>query len=111
MSYGEGFGTGMLIMIFGGLVTAVYTYVFYTFIDTEFMTKMLEISRTEMLKKDMSDEQIEQALEISKKFMTPIMMAVIGYFASLFFGLIISLILAAVTKKENPNAAYNKLES
>jgi hypothetical protein len=111
MSYGEGFGTGMLILVVGGLITSIYTFVFYTFIDTEFMTKMLEISRTEMLKKDMSDEQIEQALEMSKKFMSPIMMAVFGYLASLFIGLIISLILAAVTKKENPNAAYNKLES
>lgn len=111
MTYGQGLGTGMLIAIFGGLVTAVYTFVFYSYIDPEFIDKMLEISRTEMLKKDMSDEQIDQALEMSKKFMSPIMMTVFAYIGSLFFGLIISLVLAAVTKNENPNAAYNKLES
>ncbi len=111
MSYGQGFGTGMLIMVFGGLITAVYTFVFYSYIDPEFINKTLEISRTEMLKKDMSDEQIDQALEMSKKFMSPVMMTVFAYLASLFIGLIISLILAAVIKKDNPNAAYNKLES
>ena len=111
MTYGQGLGTGMLIAIFGGLVTAVYTFVFYSYIDPEFIDKMLEISRTEMLKKDMSDEQIDQALEMSKKFKSPIMMTVFAYIGSLFFGLIISLVLAAVTKNENPNAAYNKLES
>jgi hypothetical protein len=84
MTYGQGFGTGMLIMIFGGLITAVYTFVFYTYIDTDFINKMLEIRRTEMLKKDLG---------------------------SLFFGLIISLVLAAVNKRENPNAAYNNLEA
>lgn len=111
MTYGQGLGTGMLIAILGGLVTAVYTFVFYSYIDPEFIDKMLEISRAEMLKKDMSDEQIDQALEMSKKFMSPIMMTVFAYIGSLFFGLIISLVLAAVTKNENPNAAYNKLES
>ncbi|MFY8110225.1 MAG: DUF4199 domain-containing protein [Bacteroidia bacterium] len=111
MTFGQGFGTGMLIMIFGGLITAVYTFVFYSFIDPDFINKMLEISRTEMLKKDMSDEQIEQALEMSKKFMSPIMMTIFAYLGSLFFGLIISLVLAAVNKRENPNAAYNNLEA
>ncbi|MFY8022260.1 MAG: DUF4199 domain-containing protein [Bacteroidia bacterium] len=111
MTYGQGLGTGMLILLFGGLVTAVYTFVFYSYIDPEFIDKILETSRAEMLKKDMSDEQIDQALEMSKKFMSPIMMTIFAYLGSLFFGLIISLVLAAVTKRENPHAAYNKLES
>ncbi len=111
MSFGQGFGTGMLIIVFGGLITALYTFVFYAYIDPEFVNKIMEVNRAEMLKKDMPDEQIEQALEMSKKFMTPIMMTIFGYFISLFFGLIISLILAAVTKRENPNAAYNNLEA
>jgi flagellar biosynthesis protein FliQ len=64
-----------------------------------------------MFKKDMSEEQIEQALEMSKKFMSPVMMTVFAYLGSLFFGLIISLVLAAVNKRENPNAAYNNLEA
>ena len=111
MSLGQGFGTGMLILLLGGFITSIYTYVFYSFIDTEFMSKMMEISKAEMLKKDMPEEQIEQALEMSKKFMTPIMMSIFAYLGTLLFGLIISLILAAVTKNENPNAAYSKLES
>jgi hypothetical protein len=111
MSFGQGFGTGMLILLLGGLITTIYTYVFYSFIDTEFIGKMMEINKAEMFKKEMPEEQIEQALEMSKKFMTPIMMSVFAYLGTLLFGLIISLILAAVTKHENPNAAYNKLES
>jgi hypothetical protein len=39
------------------------------------------------------------------------MMTVFAYLGSLFFGLIISLVLAAVNKRENPNAAYNNLEA
>ncbi|GAB1449457.1 MAG: DUF4199 domain-containing protein [Bacteroidetes bacterium] len=111
MSYSQGLGTGMLIVLAGSLVASLYQYVFLTFIDPEFVEKALNLAKEEMLKKEMSEDQIEQAISMSRKMMKPWVMSLIGLFGSLFFGLIINLILAAVTKKEDPNRFYSNLQS
>lgn len=111
MSYGQGLGTGMLIVLAGSAIASLYQFVFLTFIDPEFVEKALELAKEEMLKKDMPEEQMEQALSISRKMMKPWLMSLMAFVGSIFFGLIINLVLAAITKKEDPNRFYSNLQS
>jgi hypothetical protein len=53
-----------------------------------------------MEKKGMAEEQIEQAMAIMGKMMTPEITAVIGFFGAVIVGLIASAIMAAIMKKE-----------
>lgn len=51
---------------------------------------------------NMTQEQMENSLEISAKFMTPTIMSAMGILATLFFGFIISLVAGMILKKNPP---------
>jgi hypothetical protein len=65
--------------------------------------KILDQTEENMVKKGMSDEQIELALKYSAKFMQPLWMAIMSIVMYTFWGTIISLIVGIFTKKEDPS--------
>ena len=67
------------------------------------MDKMLEVQRTAMEEKGMSDSDIDGALKTAAKFTKP-MMIIASVFINLLVGAIASLIGAAIAKK-NPNTS------
>lgn len=102
MSYGRAFGTGALISVVTGVVSAVFNYIFFAFIDPSYMNRMMDIAEENMIKQGMSEEQIAQGMEMSKNFATPAMTGVFAFVGYLFMGVVLSLILAAVAKKNKP---------
>lgn len=98
MSYGRGVGTGVLIALFAGILLSVFTLLFYGVIDPSAMDELKRIQEEGMYERGMSDEEIEMGL----KFVTPGMMALFALPAITFFGLIISLILSAILKRNKP---------
>lgn len=96
--FGHGFKTAAIVTLIS-IAAFIITYL----IMPEVKDKALEIARAEMEKNPkMTEEMIDKALEMTKKFFLPF-----GIMGSLFsyalFGAIASLIGAAVAKK-NPNA-------
>jgi hypothetical protein len=71
-------------------------------IEPDFMAKFSDFQQQTMYEKfpDMPEEQLEQTLEMSKKFTTPTALALMSIVMSLFLGLIISLISGLILKKE-----------
>lgn len=70
------------------------------YIFPEMVDKAMDAAREQMQNnQDMDEEQVQQALELTKKFFTPFMIGgvVFGY---MFFGAIFSLIGALVAKKK-----------
>jgi hypothetical protein len=55
-----------------------------------------------MEKRGMDDSQIDQAMELSQKFMSPGIVFVMGVFGYIVMGFVISLIVAAIIRKEKP---------
>lgn len=102
MSYGQGLGIGSLMSAIVGLIGAMFTMFYMQFIDTTLMQQSLDKARSDMEARGMDDAQIDQAMEISQKFMTPGMMFLIQVLTYLFIGFIISLILAAIMRKDKP---------
>ena len=101
-SFGAGFGTGFKVTAIASLIVAVFTYVYFAFIDPDMVQFILEQTENKMYAQDnMSEDQIEMAIEMQKKFMTPGMMAFWGGIAYLFIGTILALIIAAITKKSD----------
>lgn len=98
--FGILFKGGMIITAIISIISVVYFFFYANFIETDFINNLLELSRKQMAERGLSEEQIEQGIELSKKFMSPTIMAVISTFSSLFIGAIVSLISAAVLKKD-----------
>ncbi len=103
ISYGRALGSGVLISFFCGVILGFFMYIFMKVIDTnqEMITKILEQNEQNMLDQNMSEEQIEQAMEMTRKFMTPGFMSLMSVFIYTFFGLLISLVLAFFLKRED----------
>ena len=103
ISYGKALGMGILITLTGAVLYSIFSYVLYKFIDPDLMTRLLEFTEQGMIEQGRSEEEIEMAMQFSKKFMKP---ALISFMPIIWFGIvgtIMSLITSAFIKREEPN--------
>jgi len=68
----------------------------------EMVDKGMEIAQQKMAEQGMSGEKMDQAMEMTKKYFKVFMIGGI-VFGMMFYGLIFSLISAAIAKKKGPN--------
>ena len=102
MKFSDVFKQGLLICVICGIIIAAYTLLYVSVIDPEFMTFVQEKQMNKMLEMGMPEEQIEQSINQSAKFQTPFWMFTWTLLGLIFIGTLISLIMAAVLKKPNP---------
>ena len=100
LPFGKAFGFGMLIVVVAGLLGAIFTYLLYAVIDTGLSEKMMEFTTEKMLKRGVPEAQLDLFLERAAKFQKPIPMAIAGLITSVLGGVVLSLIMAAIFKKE-----------
>lgn len=102
MSYGQGLGIGTLVSVVSSILGGIFTYIYVKFVDTGYIEKMRSMQIADMEAREMNDEQIDQAMSMSEKMMTPEMIVVFAIIGGLVFGFILSLIIAAIMKKTRP---------
>lgn len=102
ITYSRSFGAGMLIMLFASIVYAFYFILLTTVIDTEYMAKVMNAATELLYESGMPEEQVDMAMEMSGKLMTPSFMLISSVFSYAFFGAIFSLITSIFVKKEQP---------
>jgi hypothetical protein len=100
-SYGNALGFGVSVMLFSSIVVAVYTYVMYQFISPELMDKLLIETEEAYLKSGLSEDMVEQQVNLLKNFMSPGLLAFSQIFNWVFTGLIISLITSIFLMKKS----------
>ncbi|MES2732177.1 MAG: DUF4199 domain-containing protein [Bacteroidota bacterium] len=100
MSYGEGLGLGSLLSAVYGLLASAFGAIYIKYIDDSTMKKQMEIQRQAMEQRGMDDAQIDQAIQMAEKFTGAGSIFVMGLLGSLLIGFIISLVVAAIMKKE-----------
>jgi len=105
VTFGNVFAHGFKTTAFVAALMAVYTFVSIKFLFPEMVDKIMDASRQEMQKNNqLSEEQINQALEMVKKFFVPFAIGgLILFFA--ICGAVGSLIGAAAAKK-NPQGPF-----
>ena len=105
ISFGKAFLSGFIIVLAATVLSSLYSFVFLTFIDPGYLEKIiqqtLEQTEAKMADKGVSADQMEPALAMTRKFMSPIIMMIFGILTSAFFGAILSLIAAPFLKKED----------
>ncbi|GAB1405166.1 DUF4199 domain-containing protein [Lentimicrobium sp.] len=103
LSYKRCLGSGVLISLVAGVLMGIYSFVFFQFFDPEMINKMLELAGQNMADKGMTEDQIDQAMNVTRKFMTPLWMTITSLLSIVFWGTIFSLIASIFIKKEDPN--------
>jgi len=101
LSLGEALKNGLGISLISGVVYVVYFYVFVNFIQADYFTNLAAFQEASMIEMypNMSDEDLENAIEMSKKFSGFGMISAIIMIMSLFFGFVISMIAGLIMKK------------
>lgn len=103
MTYGQSLGAGVVIILYSTILTTIFSYILYKFIDTGLTAKLLTITEEGMVKKGMTQTQIDAGMTMSKKMLTPGFMMISGFLGSMFFGTVVSLLVSIFTRKEgNP---------
>lgn len=98
----EAIKTGLAIAVIGGVITALYSYIHYEFVYPEFIEMQRDTAYNQMVERspNMTSEQIEKAMGISDIFMNSTFFSLSAILGSLIFGLITSLIVGLIMKKE-----------
>ena len=107
INYTQCLASGTLIAFFTAIITAFYTYLFFTFIDASLIETLLEKQMITMEEKGLDDEQIEMAMLWTRKFMTPMWMSVMVLLSYTFMGFVFSLITSIFLKKKNDSFENN----
>jgi len=103
MSYGRGVGTGTLISLYSGLMSSVYSFIHFKFVNPEFADYQLALIRPEWEAAGMGEAQMDQAEKMTRAMMGPVAQAIWGPILVVIFGLIMSLIIAAILKRPAPD--------
>jgi len=93
LSISESLKTGLAISLIAAIIVTLYNYIFTTFIEPEQMMTQ---------NPDMTQEQMDMAMGITEKMMTPTIMAAMGIIFTLFLGFIVSLISGLFMKENRP---------
>ena len=104
LSVGEAIKVGLAISLISGIIYAIYSYIFVTVIEPDFVNQMLVFAEEQMIEDnpEMTEAQLNMAMDMTEKFMSPMMMTAFAIIGSLFFGFIISLISGMILKQKRP---------
>ncbi|MDP5120405.1 MAG: DUF4199 domain-containing protein [Spirosomaceae bacterium] len=102
MTFGEGLGMSMLIIVVSGLISNAFNQLYVNVIDTSIKGKITDMQEEMYVKQGLSEEQISMAMEQLERFNNPSMQFLFSMLGTLFFGFLLSLIISAIMKKDRP---------
>ncbi|PRY12634.1 uncharacterized protein DUF4199 [Pontibacter ummariensis] len=102
MSYGQGLGIGTIVAAVFGFLSGLFTWLYTEFVDTEYMARMMEKQRVQMLEQGLSDEQIDAGMAMAENFQGPLTMILGATFVTLIIGFILSLVISGIMKNSRP---------
>jgi hypothetical protein len=99
LTFGEGFLTGFKYSVITGVLGALFTYIYFTLLSPQVYQTLLDGAKAKMESQgNVTDDQMDMALKI----MSPGIICAFAVIGSLIFGSIVSLIGAAIFKKDKP---------
>ncbi len=103
VTFGNVFGYGFKIAMVVSVMMVLYTFLSVYLIFPEFTDLALQQARAALeAKGNLTDDQIDQAMAMTKKFLQPVPLAIFAFIGTLFFDTIAALLGAAFTKKSEP---------
>jgi hypothetical protein len=103
LDFGKAFTTGLLTCVFAGVIGAIYSYFQFKYMSPHLIDELLALTEDKLIRKGLTETQIEMQSMLMKKIMTPIFLSISYVFSMAFWGSLLSLLVAAIMKKpENP---------
>lgn len=100
ISYGQSFSVGFLIGLYAAILSAVFSFIYLSYINPESINEILEIAREELYAQDLPDEQLEQGMKFTEKITTPIILSGISLIWNTICSVVFALIISIFVKKE-----------
>lgn len=102
ISYSNSLKLGTSVAFFSSLILSFYTFIFINYIEPDTLNNILVQTEQAILESDpdISDEELDLALEMTSKFVQPHWMLILGVLGGTFMGFVYSLIISIFTKKE-----------
>jgi Na+-translocating ferredoxin:NAD+ oxidoreductase RnfE subunit len=102
LSFGQGLGVGTLTSAISGLISGGFVLIYLRFIDDSSLKVAQDRAREQWEAQGMSDAQMEQAEQFLTMFTSPGLLFAFSVVGAVILGFILSLILAAILKKDRP---------
>jgi hypothetical protein len=100
--YGRALGAGVAVAGISSVLTSIFTYVYYAYINPAFIDIVVQDKMAKLEASGMSSDKVEKAEAGLRMFMGPIPQAVGGLIVGFIVGVIISLVVAAALKRPPP---------
>jgi hypothetical protein len=104
ISYAESLKLGTTVAFFSSIILAFYQFIYISYLDPNALSEIMKITEQAMLESnpEISDEDLDMALQMTSKFMQPHWMMIMGMLGGTFMGFLYSLIISIFVKKEDP---------
>jgi hypothetical protein len=106
ISFGRAFGTGFRFSSLLSLLMGLFMYTYLKWLNPEVFEQSIIQAENQMLDKGNSSEQVETAMEIARNW-GPLIAGISITFMTTLTGVVLSLIYAAILKKESPMFGAN----
>lgn len=106
LSYGQGLGLGSVLGLISGILMGIFLFIYLSFVDASMLDAEIEAARYQYEELGMSDDQIDQSMTVLEYVLTPLGYGLSAAMSSLFYAFILSLIISAFTKNNNPEHVY-----
>jgi len=101
ISFGKAFGSGMVVAMVGGTMLGLFVLLLFAVIDPALLQELKILAEEAMIEQGLPDEQIEEVSRLMEKFFyKPWFLALSTFLQFLLVGSLISLLSAALAKKE-----------
>lgn len=104
LSLGEALKVSVGIGLIAAIISGIWSILLSTVIEPDYANQMAEMQREQMIERfpEMSDQQINQALEMSASFSSPWITFASTLVMYMLFALIVGLIAGAIMKQKRP---------
>jgi hypothetical protein len=103
ITYGRALGSGVIMLLYSAIISAVFAYLLYAVIDPGLVDKSLAAAQAKLEAKGMPEAAIDAAVKVQQKMLQPWVISLSTIFGTMFSGTIMALITSIfVTKKGNP---------
>lgn len=103
ITLGKALGVGVITALVSAFISGIFTYILYAFIDPGLLEEILSMTEDSMLESGLPDDQIDMAMEWTRKFTTPASQFGSGLVGGICCGSVVSLIAGLILKNEPLN--------
>jgi hypothetical protein len=102
LSIGRAAKMGAYLGLISGILVAIYTFVYFKFIQPDFMSTIMDTAISNAEDKGQDPEAVKKGMEMMSWMFNPGAMAVMGFLGSILMDTIFGLIIGLFIKKDPP---------